>query len=125
MDGVKIWEMKMKYKKNDFVSIRTICFNQVLVKQKDKYNNFFLFKKNDYVNIASKNYKSFKAIILSKSKKDKRFFLQIVDDEFFSGKIFIEFDDIKEINKISKSELLWYLGGKDQETLKCIKNIIK
>lgn len=115
----------MKYKNNDFICIKTDNLEDVLKKQKEKYYNAFLFKKNDYVNIKSKKYKTFKAIILSKSKKDKRFFLQIVDDEFFSGKIFIEFDDIRDIKKISKTELLWYLSSKDQETIKCIKNIMK
>ena len=81
----------MKYKNNDFICIKTDDFSGILKKQKEKYHNPFLFKKNDYVNIKSKKYKTFKAIILSKSKKEKRFFLQIVDDQFFSGKIFIEF----------------------------------
>lgn len=115
----------MKYRTNDFIEIKTNVFKDILKQNKEKYNNSLLYKKNDYVTIKSKNFRTFKAIILSKSKKDKRFFLQIVDDKFFSGKIFVEFEDIRDIKKISKSELLWFLNTKDQETLKCIQNVIK
>ena len=97
MAGLKTLVTKMKFsvKKNDFVEIETV-FNSVL-----------------------------NAIILSKSDKNKNIFLQLVGNEPFNGKLFLDFEEIKSIKVKPRSNLLFYISGKDESFLKEISKLIK
>ena len=88
----------------------------------------FEVKKNDFVEIetvfgGSKSILN--AIILSKSDKNKKFFLQLVGNDPFNGKLFLDYKEVKSITVIPKTSLLFYMGGRDESFLKEISKIIK